>query len=141
MERRLCTVDRPSDRDHLFTEEGEGCEEPFERDGTTRRSRGRLLRGRSRCPWAVSNVPRPGQTQNNEKKLGKKEADPVKNKRIERRLCTVDRPSDRDHLFMEEGEGCEEPLERDGTTRQSRGKKWHVGRSPVRAARGLGTRL
>ncbi|OWM77012.1 hypothetical protein CDL15_Pgr010100 [Punica granatum] len=33
---------------------------------------------------------------------------------------------DRDHLFTGEGEGGEEPLERDGTTRQSRGKKWHV---------------
>ncbi|OWM86323.1 hypothetical protein CDL15_Pgr020631 [Punica granatum] len=40
MRRRLCTVGRPSDRDHLFTREGEGYEEPFERDGTTRRSRG-----------------------------------------------------------------------------------------------------
>ncbi|PKI51057.1 hypothetical protein CRG98_028545 [Punica granatum] len=38
--RELCTVGRPSDRDHLVTREGEGCEEPFERDGTTRRSRG-----------------------------------------------------------------------------------------------------
>ncbi|PKI53384.1 hypothetical protein CRG98_026224 [Punica granatum] len=30
-----------SDRDHLFTGESEGCEEPLECDGTTRRSRGR----------------------------------------------------------------------------------------------------
>ncbi|PKI63569.1 hypothetical protein CRG98_016038 [Punica granatum] len=28
-----------------------------------------------------------------------------------------------------------------GTTRRSRGRKWHVGRSPVSTARGLGTRL
>ncbi|PKI57280.1 hypothetical protein CRG98_022319 [Punica granatum] len=40
MRRWLCTVDRPPDRDHLFTREGEGYEEPFERDGTTRQSRG-----------------------------------------------------------------------------------------------------
>ncbi|PKI59201.1 hypothetical protein CRG98_020402 [Punica granatum] len=46
-----------------------------------------------------------------------------KGKRI---LCTVGRPSDRDHRFTGEGEGCEEPFDRDGTTRQSRGKKWHV---------------
>ncbi|OWM77832.1 hypothetical protein CDL15_Pgr009379 [Punica granatum] len=45
---------------------------------------------------------------------------------MKRRLCTVGRPSDLDHLFTEEGEGCEEPFERDGTTRRSRGKKWHV---------------
>ncbi|OWM72673.1 hypothetical protein CDL15_Pgr010274 [Punica granatum] len=38
----------------------------------------------------------------------------------------MDRPSDRDHLFMGEGEGYEEPLERDGTTWQSRGRKWYV---------------
>ncbi|PKI60860.1 hypothetical protein CRG98_018733 [Punica granatum] len=37
MKRRLCTVDRPSDRDHLFMRKGEGCEEPFEQDGMTRR--------------------------------------------------------------------------------------------------------
>ncbi|PKI58537.1 hypothetical protein CRG98_021069 [Punica granatum] len=67
--------------------------------------------------------------------------DPVKEGRVERRLCTVDWPSDSDHLFTGEGEGCEEPFERDGTTRRSRGRKWHVGRSPVRAARGLGTRM
>ncbi|PKI46861.1 hypothetical protein CRG98_032747, partial [Punica granatum] len=43
-------------------------------------------------------------------------------------LCTVDRPSDRDHLFTREGEGCEEPFERDGTTLRSRGKKCYVGK-------------
>ncbi|PKI38840.1 hypothetical protein CRG98_040768 [Punica granatum] len=32
----LCTVVWLSDRDHIFTGESEGCEEPFERDGTTR---------------------------------------------------------------------------------------------------------
>ncbi|PKI48247.1 hypothetical protein CRG98_031362 [Punica granatum] len=42
------------------------------------------------------------------------------------RSCTVDRPSDRDHLFTREGEGCEEPFERDGTTLRSRGRKWHA---------------
>ncbi|PKI55959.1 hypothetical protein CRG98_023650 [Punica granatum] len=41
MKRWLCTVDRPSDRDHLFTREDEGSEEPFERDGMTRQSHGR----------------------------------------------------------------------------------------------------
>ncbi|OWM70400.1 hypothetical protein CDL15_Pgr008689 [Punica granatum] len=58
---------------------------------------------------------------------------------MKRRLCTVGRPSDRDHLFTGEGEGCEEPFERDGTTHRSRGKKWHV--DEVRCARqgGLGT--
>ncbi|OWM76330.1 hypothetical protein CDL15_Pgr020638 [Punica granatum] len=45
---------------------------------------------------------------------------------MKRRLCTVDRPSDRDHLFTREGEGREEPFERDGTTLRSRGRKWHV---------------
>ncbi|PKI61330.1 hypothetical protein CRG98_018285 [Punica granatum] len=47
---------------------------------------------------------------------------------MKRWLCTVDRPSDHDHLFTREAEGCEEPLECDGTTRQSRGAKWHVAR-------------
>ncbi|PKI43212.1 hypothetical protein CRG98_036397 [Punica granatum] len=53
----------------------------------------------------------------------------------------VERLSDRDHLFTGESEGCEEPLEHDGTTRQSRGKKWHV--VGVRCARlgALGTQL
>ncbi|OWM72780.1 hypothetical protein CDL15_Pgr024832 [Punica granatum] len=51
---------------------------------------------------------------------------PIREEIVKRWLCTVDQPSDRDHLFTGEGEGGEEPLERDGTTRQSRGKKWHV---------------
>ncbi|PKI03241.1 hypothetical protein CRG98_049632 [Punica granatum] len=51
---------------------------------------------------------------------------------MKRWLCTVDRSSDRGHLFMREGEGCEEPFEHDGTTLQSRGRKWHVERSPAR---------
>ncbi|PKI42016.1 hypothetical protein CRG98_037594 [Punica granatum] len=59
-------------------------------------------------------------------------ANPVKNKRMVRRLSTVERLSDRDHLFTGESEGCEEPFERDGTTHRSRGKKWHVGRLGVR---------
>ncbi|PKI40050.1 hypothetical protein CRG98_039561 [Punica granatum] len=48
-------------------------------------------------------------------------------------LCTVDRPSYHDHLFTRDGEGCEEPLECDGTTRQSHGAKWHVVRARLRA--------
>ncbi|OWM73861.1 hypothetical protein CDL15_Pgr018921 [Punica granatum] len=52
---------------------------------------------------------------------------------MKRWLCTVDRPSDRDHLFTRDGEGCEEPLECDGTTRQSRGAKWHIVRARSRA--------
>ncbi|PKI71903.1 hypothetical protein CRG98_007708 [Punica granatum] len=72
------------------------------------------------------NVPRPEQTRKCEIKFGKSRVNPVKEGRVERRLCTVDRPSDRDHLFTGKGEGCEEPLERDGTTRRSRGKKWNV---------------
>ncbi|OWM72669.1 hypothetical protein CDL15_Pgr002565 [Punica granatum] len=95
-----------------------------------------LLRGRSRRSWKVPNVPKLRQTQNSEIKLGKSQADPVKEKRVRRRLCTVDRPSDRDHLFTREGEGCEEPFERDGTTRQSRGTKWHAWK--VRCAPGIG---
>ncbi|PKI64644.1 hypothetical protein CRG98_014960 [Punica granatum] len=46
--------------------------------------------------------------------------------RRKRELCTVGRPSDRDHLVTREGEGCEEPVERDGTTRRSRGENRHV---------------
>ncbi|PKI78843.1 hypothetical protein CRG98_000768 [Punica granatum] len=52
---------------------------------------------------------------------------------MKRWLCTVDRPSDRDHLFTGEGEGCEEPFKRDGTTRQSRGEERHVVRARTRA--------
>ncbi|PKI68878.1 hypothetical protein CRG98_010733 [Punica granatum] len=59
-----------------------------------------LLRDGPRHSWTVLNVPWPGQTRN--------------------------RFSDRDHLFTGESEGYEEPFERDGTTRRSRGKKWHV---------------
>ncbi|OWM77180.1 hypothetical protein CDL15_Pgr027118 [Punica granatum] len=57
----------------------------------------------------------------------------------ERWLCTVDRPSDRDHLFTGEGEGGEEPFERDGTTRRSRGRKWHVDEIRCARLRGLWT--
>ncbi|OWM64716.1 hypothetical protein CDL15_Pgr005979 [Punica granatum] len=101
---------------------------------TTRRKIGfvGLLRDGSRHSWIVPNMPNPKQTRNSEIKLGRNQVDPVKEKRVERWLCTVDRPSDRDHLFTGEGEGCEEPFERDGTTRRSRGKKWHIGRLGVR---------
>ncbi|PKI76454.1 hypothetical protein CRG98_003153 [Punica granatum] len=58
----------------------------------------------------------------------KKRVEPGKRETDERRLCMVDRPSDRDHLFTGEGEGCEEPFERDGTILRSRGEKRHVGR-------------
>ncbi|PKI68508.1 hypothetical protein CRG98_011104 [Punica granatum] len=61
-----------------------------------------LLRDGSRRSWVVSNVPSPRQARD------------------------MDRLSDRDHLFTGESEGREEPFERDGTTRRSRGKKWHV---------------
>ncbi|PKI40908.1 hypothetical protein CRG98_038706 [Punica granatum] len=71
-------------------------------------------------------VPSPEQTRKCEIKFGKSRVNPVKEKRVKRWLCTVDRPSDRDHLFTREGEGCEEPFERDGTTLRSRGRKWHV---------------
>ncbi|OWM65115.1 hypothetical protein CDL15_Pgr027185 [Punica granatum] len=60
---------------------------------------------------------------------------------MKRWLCTVDRPSDRDHLFTGEGEGCEEPFERDGTTRQSRGTKWHAWKARCTLLVALGTRL
>ncbi|PKI59332.1 hypothetical protein CRG98_020287 [Punica granatum] len=59
---------------------------------------------------------------------------------MKRWLCTVDRPSDRDHLFTGEGEGCEEPFERDGTTRQSRGTKWHAWKARCTLLVALGTR-
>ncbi|PKI33204.1 hypothetical protein CRG98_046405 [Punica granatum] len=45
----------------------------------------------------------------------------------------MDRPSDCDHLFTGEGEGCEEPFEHDGTTRQGRGRKRHVVRARMHA--------
>ncbi|OWM63156.1 hypothetical protein CDL15_Pgr027007 [Punica granatum] len=60
---------------------------------------------------------------------------------MKRWLCTVDRPSDRDHLFTGEGEGCEEPFERDGTTRRSRGTKWHAWKARCTRLVTLGTRL
>ncbi|OWM90787.1 hypothetical protein CDL15_Pgr002710 [Punica granatum] len=56
----------------------------------------------------------------------------------ERRLCTVDRPSDRDHLFTREGEGCEGPLEHDGTTRRSRGEKRHMDECSLNVSRRSG---
>ncbi|PKI38866.1 hypothetical protein CRG98_040737 [Punica granatum] len=37
---RWCTVGRLSARNHLVTEESEGCKEPLENDGTTHHSRG-----------------------------------------------------------------------------------------------------
>ncbi|OWM77599.1 hypothetical protein CDL15_Pgr016997 [Punica granatum] len=100
-----------------------------------------LLRDRSRRSWIVPNVPNPEQARNSEKKLGKNQVDPIKKKRVERWLCTVDRPPDRDHIFTGEGEGYEEPFERDGTTPQSRGRKWHVVKIRVRAGNVIGTRL
>ncbi|OWM78107.1 hypothetical protein CDL15_Pgr006213 [Punica granatum] len=45
---------------------------------------------------------------------------------MKRRLCTGGEPSDRDHLFTGGYEGRGEPFERDGTTRRSRKRKWHV---------------
>ncbi|PKI41732.1 hypothetical protein CRG98_037888 [Punica granatum] len=60
---------------------------------------------------------------------------------MERRLCTVDRSSDRDHLFTGEGGCYEEPFERDGMTRQSRGAKWHVWRARLHPASVLGSRF
>ncbi|PKI63387.1 hypothetical protein CRG98_016215 [Punica granatum] len=71
-------------------------------------------------------MPRPGQTRNDERKLGKKIADPIRRKWMKRGLCTVVWLSDRDRLFTGESEGCEGLFERDGTTRRSRGRKWHA---------------
>ncbi|OWM78291.1 hypothetical protein CDL15_Pgr028284 [Punica granatum] len=85
-----------------------------------------LLRDRSRRSWVVPSVPNPEQVRNGEIKLGKKKNDPLERNRRKRELCTVGRPSDRDHLVTREGEGCEEPFERDGTTRRSRGENRHV---------------
>ncbi|PKI18290.1 hypothetical protein CRG98_049436, partial [Punica granatum] len=84
-----------------------------------------LLRDGPRRSWTVPNAPRPGQTRNSERKLGKKLTGPDKKDEAERRLCTVGGLSDRDHLFTGESGGYEEPLERDGMTHRSRGKKWH----------------
>ncbi|PKI55888.1 hypothetical protein CRG98_023704 [Punica granatum] len=61
-----------------------------------------------------------------EKKFGMDTKNPVREEIVRRCLCTVDRSSDRDHLFTGEGEGGEESFECDGTTRQGREKKWHV---------------
>ncbi|PKI37344.1 hypothetical protein CRG98_042266 [Punica granatum] len=66
---------------------------------------------------------------------------PVREEAMKRWLCTVDRPSDRDHLFTREGEGCEEPFERDGTTRRSRGEKRHVVRARLHPVSGFGSRF
>ncbi|PKI67474.1 hypothetical protein CRG98_012058 [Punica granatum] len=62
-----------------------------------------LLRGGSRRSWVVPNVPSPRQAQNSERKFGKNVKDPIKRKWAKRWLCTVDRPSDRDHHFTGEG--------------------------------------
>ncbi|OWM91084.1 hypothetical protein CDL15_Pgr028136 [Punica granatum] len=100
-----------------------------------------LLRDGSRRSWVVPNVPSPRQARNSERKFGKKAKNPTKRKRVKRWLCTVDRPSDRDHRFTGEGEGCEEPFKCDGTTRQSRGKEWHVVKARTRPVSDFGTRL
>ena len=44
------------------------------------------------------------------KKTGKKLEKTVKGERRERRWCTVERLSARDHLVTRKSEGCEEPL-------------------------------
>ncbi|OWM90846.1 hypothetical protein CDL15_Pgr028976 [Punica granatum] len=64
-----------------------------------------LLRDGFRHSWVVPDVPSPRQARNSERKFGKNTKNPVKRKRVKRWLCTVDRPSDRDHLFTGEGEG------------------------------------
>ncbi|OWM65570.1 hypothetical protein CDL15_Pgr023840 [Punica granatum] len=85
-----------------------------------------LLRDRSRRSWTVPNVLEPGQTRNDERKFVKKRRNPIKRERVKRRLGTVVWLSDRDHLFTGESGGYEGPFERDGTTRQGHGRKWHV---------------
>ncbi|OWM72698.1 hypothetical protein CDL15_Pgr009155 [Punica granatum] len=85
-----------------------------------------LLRDRSRRSWIVSNLQGPGQTRNDERKIGKKTVKPDKKGEVKQRLCVVVWLSDRNHLFTGEGEGREEPLERVGTTRQSHGKVRYV---------------
>ncbi|PKI55407.1 hypothetical protein CRG98_024180 [Punica granatum] len=67
-------------------------------------------------------------------------ADPIRRKWMKRGLCTGVWLSDRDHLFTGESEGCERPFERDGTTRRSRGKKWHSWRARMRRRNFLETR-
>ncbi|PKI63922.1 hypothetical protein CRG98_015703 [Punica granatum] len=84
-----------------------------------------LLRSRSRCSWTVPN----GRSLDKPKTMREssiKNYGPRKRERVERRLCTVVGLSDCDRLFTGESEGCEEPFERIGTTRQSHGGKWHV---------------
>ncbi|OWM76642.1 hypothetical protein CDL15_Pgr009207 [Punica granatum] len=66
---------------------------------------------------------------------------PVKRKWMKGRLCTVVWLSDRDHLFTGESEGYEGPFERDGTTRQSRGREWHVVEARMHTGGVLETRL
>ncbi|PKI11379.1 hypothetical protein CRG98_049537, partial [Punica granatum] len=61
-----------------------------------------LLRDGSRRSWVVPDVPSPRQTRDSERKFGKNVKNLVKEKRMKRWLCTVDRPSDRDHLFTGE---------------------------------------
>ncbi|PKI56473.1 hypothetical protein CRG98_023111 [Punica granatum] len=64
-----------------------------------------LLRDEPRRSWTFPNVPRPGQTRNSERKLSKKLTGPGKKEEVERRLCTIEGLSDRDHLFTGESEG------------------------------------
>ncbi|PKI67884.1 hypothetical protein CRG98_011728 [Punica granatum] len=89
----------------------------------------------------VPNVPSPRQARNSERKLCKNTRSSVRKKTMKRWLWTEDRPSDRGLLFTGEGEGCEEPFERDGMTRQGRGGE--TARVEVRCAlgNGLGTRF
>ncbi|PKI75899.1 hypothetical protein CRG98_003698 [Punica granatum] len=46
--------------------------------------------------------------------------------------------ADSDHLFTREGESCEEPFERDSTTRRSCGEKRHVVRARLHPVREFG---
>ncbi|OWM69405.1 hypothetical protein CDL15_Pgr013183 [Punica granatum] len=78
-----------------------------------------LLRDGSRRSWVVPNVPSPRQARDSERKFGKNVKNPVKEKRMKRWLCTVDRPSDRDYFFTGEGEGCEE-----NPVKEKRMKRW-----------------
>ncbi|PKI57934.1 hypothetical protein CRG98_021683 [Punica granatum] len=55
-----------------------------------------------------------------EKRIKKNCGNPVKEKIEKGRSCAVERLSARDHLVTGESDGCEEPLESDGTTRLSR---------------------
>ncbi|OWM82696.1 hypothetical protein CDL15_Pgr024848 [Punica granatum] len=60
---------------------------------------------------------------------------------MKRRLCTVVWLSDRDYFFTGESEGYEGPFERDGTTRQSRGREWHIVEARMHTGGVLETRL